>query len=164
MINKNEQEVYNILNSLDIKYTKYEHKAIYTIEEANNLDIYIPGGHCKNLFIRNRKGDVHYLIVLDENKRVDLKVLARQINSTQLSFASEERLFKYLKLTPGSVTPFGLINDVNSEVVVLIDRELISKEILNFHPNINIATISISYEDFEKFLRWHKNEFKYIDI
>ena len=164
MSNANEQKVYEILDSLNIEYTKYEHKAIFTIEEANDLDINIPGGHCKNLFIRNRKGDVHYLIVLEESKRVDLKALSKQISSTQLSFSSEKRLFKYLKLTPGSVTPFGLINDINSEVIVLIDMELINNSILNFHPNVNTATIGVSYKDFEKFLKWHKNEFKYIHI
>ncbi|WP_026888673.1 prolyl-tRNA synthetase associated domain-containing protein [Clostridium beijerinckii] len=164
MSNTNEQRVYEILDLLGIKYTKYEHNAIYTVEEAKNLDIDIPGGHCKNLFIRNGKGDVHYLVVLDEDKRVDLKALAKQICSTHLSFASEERLFKYLKLTPGSVTPFGLINDSNNEVIVLIDKELANKDIVNFHPNVNTATIGVSYEDFEKFIVWHKNEFKYIDV
>lgn len=164
MIAANEQKLYEILDLLKIKYTRYEHPAIYTIEEANNLDIQISGGHCKNLFIRNRKGDVHYLVVLQDRKRVDLKALSKQIGSTQLSFASEERLFKYLKLTPGSVSPFGLINDIESEVIVLIDRDLINESIVNFHPNVNTATIGVSYEDFEKFLEWHKNKFEYIDI
>jgi Ala-tRNA(Pro) deacylase len=164
MIVANEQKLYEILDLLKIKYTRYEHPAIYTIEEANNLDIQISGGHCKNLFIRNRKGDVHYLVVLQDRKRVDLKALSKQIGSTQLSFASEERLFKYLKLTPGSVSPFGLINDIESEVIVLIDRDLINESIVNFHPNVNTATIGVSYEDFEKFLEWHKNKFEYIDI
>jgi Ala-tRNA(Pro) deacylase len=164
MGNANEQKLYDILNLLDIKYIRYEHKAIYTIEEANNLEVNIPGGHCKNLFIRNRKGNVHYLVVLDENKRVDLKALSKQIGSTQLSFASEERLFRYLKLSPGSVTPFGLINDTESEVIVLIDKELVNQDIVNFHPNVNTATISVLYKDFEKFLKWHKNKFEYIDI
>ncbi|MBN7573659.1 prolyl-tRNA synthetase associated domain-containing protein [Clostridium sp. 2-1] len=160
----NEQKVYEILDLLCIKYTKYEHNPIYTVEEAKNLDIDIPGGHCKNLFIRNRKGDTHYLVVLDENKRVDLKALDKQIGSTRLSFASEERLYKYLKLTPGSVTPFGLINDSNREVIVLVDKDLANQDIVNFHPNVNTATIGISYKDFEKFILWRKNEFKYIEI
>ena len=113
MIEKNEQNVYDILNSLEIKYDRYEHKPVFTVNEAKELDILIPGGKCKNLFLRNEKGDIHYLVILDENKRVDLKLLAKQIGTKRVSFASEERLYKYLKLTPGSVTPFGIINDDN---------------------------------------------------
>jgi len=164
MIEKNEQEVYDMLNSLQIKYIRYEHKAIYTVNEAMELGIYIPGEKCKNLFLRNGRGDIHYLVILDEEKKVNLKLLAKQIGSTRLSFASEERLFEYLKLKPGSVSPFGIINDVNSEVVVLIDIDLINNTLVNFHPNINTATIGISYLDFEKFIKWHKNKFYHIEI
>ncbi|OOM80960.1 prolyl-tRNA synthetase associated domain-containing protein [Clostridium sp. BL-8] len=164
MINIIEQKLYDILDSLEIKYTRYEHEAIYTVNEANKLEISIPGAHCKNLFIRNRKGDIHYLVLLDDSKRADLKLLEKQIESTKLSFASEERLFKYLGLKPGSVTPFGLINDINSEVIVLVDRDLIDASIVNFHPNVNTATIGVSYNDLEKFIKWHNNEFYYVDI
>lgn len=164
MIEKNEQEVYDILNSLEIKYVRYEHRPIYTVNEAKELDILILGKKCKNLFLRNGKGDINYIVILEEEKRVNLKLLAKQIGSTRLSFASEERLFKNLKLTPGSVTPFGIINDVNREVIVLIDRDLINEKLVNFHPNINTATIGISYIDFERFIKWHKNKFYYVEI
>lgn len=164
MIEKNEQEVYDILNSLEIEYVRYEHRPIYTVNEAKELDILIPGEKCKNLFLRNGKGDINYIVILDEEKRVNLKLLAKQIGSTRLSFASEERLFKNLKLTPGSVTPFGIINDVNRDVIVLIDRDLINEKLVNFHPNVNTVTIGISYIDFEKFIKWHKNKFYYVEI
>lgn len=164
MTKENEQKVYDILDSLKIKYSKYEHKAIYTIEEANQLDIHIPGKHCKNLFLRNRKGDVHYLVIIHEAKQLNLKSLSIQIGSTSLSFASEERLNKYLGLKPGSVTPFGLINDTQKEVVVLIDKELTGKENISFHPNINTSTISISFADFERFLQFQRNKICYINI
>lgn len=156
--------IYDVLDSLEIKYNKYEHEAIYTVEEANNLNICIPGEHCKNLFIRNSKGDVHYLVILKDAKKVDLKLIAKQVESTKLSFASEERLYRYLGLKPGSVTPFGLINDENSDVIVLIDKDLVNASILNFHPNVNTATIGVSYSDFEKFIKWHNNKFYYVDI
>lgn len=164
MSEKNEQEVYDILNSLEIEYVRYEHRPIYTVNEAKELDILIPGKKCKNLFLRNGKGDINYIVILDEEKRVNLKLLAKQIGSTRLSFASEERLFKNLRLTPGSVTPFGIINDVNRDVIVLIDRDLINEKLVNFHPNVNTVTIGISYIDFEKFIKWHKNKFYYIEI
>ncbi|MGF7060707.1 prolyl-tRNA synthetase associated domain-containing protein [Brassicibacter mesophilus] len=158
MINENEQKLYDILNTLKIEYSRYEHKPIYTIEEANQLDICIPGEHCKNLFIRNRKGDVHYLVLLDQDKKVDLKLLSKQIGCTSLSFASKERLYKYLGLEPGSVTPFGLINDTNKEVQILIDKDLVNASKISFHPNVNTATISISYIDLEKFIKWCGNK------
>lgn len=164
MIETNEQKVYDVLNSLEIKYTKYEHKPIYTVDEAMKLDIFIPGRKCKNFFLRNGKGDAHYLLILDEEKKVNLKLLAKQIGSSRLSFASEQRLFKYLNLKPGSVSPFGIINDINKEVIVLIDIELIYEELVNFHPNVNTATIGISYTNFEKFIIWNKNTFYHVEI
>lgn len=164
MINETEQKVYDILNLLEIKYIRYEHNPVYTIEDASKLDIHIPGQLCKNLFLRNTKGNVHYLVILDETKQLDLKFLAKQIGSTNLSFASHKRLYKFLGLTPGSVSPFGLINDIEREVIVLIDKDLINSNIINFHPNVNTATICISYIDFEKFIKWHENEFYYIAI
>lgn len=160
----NEQKLYDILNSLEIKYIKYEHNPVYTCDEAKELDIEITGQHCKNLFLRNRKGDVHYLVILDESKTIDLKALSKQIGSSSLSFASEERLFKYLQLKPGSVTPFGLINDVEREVIVLIDKDLVNRSPINFHPNVNNATLGISYGDFEKFIKWHNNKFDYVNV
>ena len=163
MINTDERELYYILEQLKIKYIRYEHKPVYTVEEADNLDIDIPGQHCKNLFLRNKKGNIHYLIIADSEKQIDLKLLSKQIGSTGLSFASEERLYKHLGLKPGAVTPFGLINDIEKNVIVLIDKKLTDKSIVNFHPNVNTATISVSYNDLERFIRWHENKFIYID-
>jgi len=163
MINTDERELYYILEQLKIKYIRYEHKPVYTVEEADNLDIDIPGQHCKNLFLRNKKGNIHYLIIADSEKQIDLKSLSKQIGSTGLSFASEERLYKHLGLKPGAVTPFGLINDIEKNVIVLIDKKLTDKSIVNFHPNVNTATISVSYDDLERFIRWHENKFIYID-
>lgn len=164
MINVQEQKVYDILNLLNIKYIRYEHKPVYTVEEANELDILISGQHCKNLFLRNRKGDVHYLVIIDDTKKVDLKSLSKQIGSSSLSFASEERLTKYLGLKPGAVTPFGIINDIERIVAVLIDKDLVKADIVNFHPNVNTATIGVSFKDLEKFIKWHENEIEYVDI
>ena len=163
MINTDERELYYILEQLGIKYIRYEHKPVYTVEEADNLDIDIPGQHCKNLFLRNKKGNIHYLIIADSEKQIDLKSLSKQIGSTGLSFASEERLYKHLGLKSGAVTPFGLINDIEKNVIVLIDKKLTDKSIVNFHPNVNTATISVSYNDLERFIRWHENKFIYID-
>ena len=159
-----EQRVYDVLDSRDIIYRVVEHKAVYTAEEAKEIDYSISGQHCKNLFLRNKKGDKHYLVILGDEKEADLKYIFEQINSTRLSFASETRLDKYLGLTPGAVSPFGLINDDKKEVEVLIDKDLIDVPMICFHPNVNTATVFLSYEDFEKFLVWCGNEFEYIEI
>ncbi|NLK64828.1 MAG: prolyl-tRNA synthetase associated domain-containing protein [Tissierellia bacterium] len=162
MINSDEQKLYDILNKLAIKYVRYEHEPVYTVEEADNLDIDIPGQHCKNLFLRNKKGNIHYLVIACSKKHIDLKLLSKQIASSGLSFASEERLNKYLGLKAGAVSPFGLINDMERQVIVLIDKDLTDKDTVNFHPNVNTATIGLSYADLEKFIKWHGNKFLYI--
>lgn len=167
MISEKEQKVYDVLEELNISYTRYEHVPVYTIEEASELDINTKGRHCKNLFIRNRKGNVHYLVIIEESKKVDLKELAAQLKSTPLSFASEDRLYKFLGLTPGSVTPFGLINDVNKEVVVVVDDIYSSQDestTICFHPNVNTATVEISLRDFEKYIEWCGNKMVYVKL
>lgn len=164
MIYKNEKKVYDILNQLGIIYTKCSHVPVYTVHEANLLKMNIIGQQCKNLFVRNKKGDMHYLIITAHEKRIDLKSLSRQTGSSGLSFASEERLMKYLGLAPGAVSPFGLINDLERHVEVFIDDELKSAEYICFHPNVNTATISISYADFEKYLAFQENKYTYIKI
>ena len=158
MIRNEEENLYKILKFLDINYIRHEHEAIYTIEESKNLNIEIEGQQCKNLFLKNKKGDKHYLVILDEDTMVNLKELSKQIGVNSLSFASEERLKKYLGVEKGSVTPFGLINDINKEVIVLIDKDLNKEGLISFHPNVNTATISLSYLDFEKFLNHQGNE------
>ena len=121
MITVHEQEVYDTLDKLGISYVRYEHEPVFTMEGLSKVGI-DDGMHCKNLFTRNKKGDVHYLIIVAHSKRVDLKSLSGQIGSAGLSSASEERLWRYLGLTTGAVSPFGLINDRDQDVKVLIDK------------------------------------------
>jgi Ala-tRNA(Pro) deacylase len=108
--------------------------------------------HSKNLFLRNQKGTRHYLIIVRHSKRADLRTIADQVGDGKLSFASPERLMTYLGLTPGSVSPFGLIHDRHHQVRVVIDRDLKAAERLSFHPNINTVTLILAREDFERFL------------
>ncbi len=164
MIDNKEKKLYSILDLLGIKYERYEHPAIHTVEESKALEIYIPGKNCKNLFLKNNRGNIYYLLILDENKKVNFNQLSKQIGSSKLSFASEKKLMEYLNLTPGSVTPFGIINDAESNVILLIDKDIVGKERVNFHPNVNTATIGVSYDDLEKFFKWHNNKFYYVDI
>jgi Ala-tRNA(Pro) deacylase len=164
MISEIEEKVYGILNKLNISYVRYEHPPVFTVEQAKKHWKNIAGAHCKNLFLRNKKGNHHYLLILEHSKKADLKVLAKHLNEDRLSFASEERLMRCLGLSAGAVSPFGLINDKEKKVKVVIDVDLKNKEYVNFHPNVNTATISISFKDFEKFLTWCGNHFRYLRI
>jgi len=156
-------DIYKILSDLNIPFTRYDHPAVFTVEEAEALCNTIPGGHIKNLFLRNRKGDKHYLIVIGVEKQVDLKKLEILLDE-KLSFASPERLMHFLGVTPGSVTILGLINDINKEVVVIIDIELSKYESLDCHPLINTVTLVISQEGVANFLKWSGNEVRHISL
>jgi len=155
-------DIYKILNDLNIDFTEYKHPAVFTCEEAEEYNKNIGGAKIKNLFLRNKKGDKHFLVITEASKNIDLRKLSESIGENKLGFASKERLEKYLNLKTGSVSPFGLINDKNKEVVVVLDKYLLNYEKLNFHPNINTATVQISKDDFLKFIKWCENKFIFI--
>ena len=146
------QRVYDALNKMNIKYEVVEHEPVHTMEDMDRLGLPAKGTLCKNLFLRDSKGKRHFLVTADENSKVDLKSLARQLGVSGLSFASEERLEKYLKLKQGSVTPFGLMNDEEHAVEFFIDRSLSKCKSLGIHPCDNTATVFLSYKDLDKFL------------
>ena len=158
-----QQKVFAKLNSLGIKYEIDEHEAAFTIEDVKKFGIDKRGLLPVNLFLRNANGKKHYLVIHDGDKHTEMKKLQEQINATHLSFASEERLMKNLGLTKGSVSPFGLINNEKHNVEVVIDASIKDKPLLGFHPNINTATVWLSYEDFMKFLNDCGNKILYVD-
>ena len=158
------QKVYEKLDAMSINYEIINHPAVYTIEEMDNLGITAKADICKNLFVRDAKGKKHYLIVLCKDKRADLSNLASQIGSTKLSFASDERLDKYLGLKKGAVSPLGIINDTNKDVEVVFDKDLVGKENLGVHPNDNTATVVLSYDDLERVVSENGNRIKYVDL
>jgi Ala-tRNA(Pro) deacylase len=147
-----EQLVYERLASLGIPFTRHEHPPVSTVEEAAQHWAAIDATHWKNLFLRNQKGNKHYLVIIAHSKRADLGAVADQIGDGKLSFASPERLMTHLGLTPGSVSPFGLINDREHAVRVVIDRDLKNAARVTFHPNINTSTLTITGSDFTRFL------------
>lgn len=146
------QRIYDELNKMGIKYEVVEHEPVFTMEDMDKLGLPQKGTLCKNLFLRDSKGKRHFLVTCDEKKQIDLKSLARQLGTNGLSFASEERLEKYLGLKQGSVTPFGLINDTDHAVEFFIDRDLAKCKSLGIHPLENTATVFLSYKDLDKFL------------
>ncbi len=147
-----EEPVLARLTALGIAYERHEHPAVATAEAAKAHWSGIDAMHCKNLFLRNQKGTRHYLVVLEYSKRADLKNVAAQIGDGKLSFASPERLMTHLGLTPGSVSPFGLINDAEHAVRVALDRDVQRAERISFHPNVNTATLVVGRADFMRFL------------
>ena len=159
------EEVLKKLQELNIAYKEVEHTPVYTIEDMDNLgNVFEDAKICKNLFVRDQKGKRHFLVVLPEEKRAPLAEIAVKIGSTKLSFASEERLMKYLKLEPGSVTPLAVINDKSNEVEVVFDEDLKNEKLLGVHPCVNTATILISPENLEKYVKESNNKLKYIKI
>lgn len=159
------EEVLKKLQELNISYKEVEHTPVFTIEEMINLgDIFKDAKICKNLFLRDQKGKKHFLVVLPEEKRAPLGEISEKIGSTRLSFASEERLMKYLKLTPGAVTPLAIINDDRNEVKVIIDEDLKNEKLIGVHPCVNTSTILMNISDLEKYIKSLNNEIKYIKI
>ena len=158
------EAVYERLAALNIAYERHDHPPVPTVEEAVKHWAGIDATHCKNLFLRNQKGNRHYLVIVEHAKRADLRRIADQIGDGKLSFGSPERLMTYLGVTPGSVSPFGLINDREHHVRVFLDRDLKSASRISFHPNVNTITLTLAYGDFERFLNAAGNSAKYIDV
>jgi Ala-tRNA(Pro) deacylase len=156
-----EAKVLEVLDGLGIEYTRREHPPVFTVEQAEEHWTDIEGTHCKNLFLRNKKGNRHYLVILLSRKQADLRGLNEKLDEDRLSFGSPDRLKKYLGLEPGSVSPFGLINDVRKEVIVIVDQDLRQEARVNFHPNVNTSTVGIRTADFEKFLAWSGQTVRY---
>lgn len=155
---KLEKKVVEVLEKLEISYEKIEHPPVFTCEEMDGFMKDVTGIQCKNLFLRNKKGDRHFLVILEESKSMNIKEFGKQIEVSNLSFGSEDRMLKYLGVTPGSVSPFGLINDENHEVEVYIDKDIFESEEVNFHPNVNTATYHLKIDDFKKFIDWSGNK------
>lgn len=156
--------IYDILHELHIPYMKHDHPAVFTVEDADKFAIHVDGGHTKNLFLTTKKDDTYYLLIVPSEKRVDMKKVAAFVHQSKLTFAPPEKLFTYLELTPGSVSPFGLINDVGKDVIVLVDKSVMEEEKIGFHPNINTATLIIKTDDFKRFLEWTGNKCFFVDV
>ena len=164
MFSPEEQPVLARLEQLGIPFARYEHPPIATGDEGLEHWEGIDAVHCKNLFLRNQKGTRHYLVILPVTKRADLRAVAEQIGDGKLSFASPERLMAHLGLTPGSVSPFGLINDRAHAVRVVLDRDLKSAARLSFHPNINTVTFTVAAADFARFLEACGNSVQHVTV
>lgn len=161
---KGQPELYKILHDLSIEYEYHEHPPVPTIEEAIIHWQEYNSGRCKNIFFRNHKGNRHYLVILEHLAQLNIHDLEKRLKQGKLTFASDQRLKKYLGVEPGSVSPFGLINDTEKNVHVFIDSRLSEFERLAFHPNVNTATLVISQASLLKFLQYTGNTYEFIDL
>ena len=145
-------DIYQFLASHSIPYDRVDHPAVYTCEQADKLVPPMPGADTKNLLVRDKKGRRHFLVVVSHEKTVDLKSLSTLLDVNGLSFASPERLMKYLGIEPGSVSLLAIINDTECAVEVIMDEKLWQADVLKCHPLVNTSTLAIRRTNIEKIL------------
>ena len=153
------QETYDFLNAKNIEYEITEHKAVFSMDEI--CDVVLPHSECdaKNLFVRDDKKREYFLITVKGNKRVDLKEFRKSHGTRPLSFASAEDLMRFLNLTPGSVTPLGLLNDAEHKVKFFLDKDFLEPPgMIGIHPNENTATVWLKTADLINLIRENGNE------
>ena len=149
---KTREDLFALFAQLGIAHRTVEHPAVFRVGEGEAVKAALPGGHTKNLFLKDAKGQLWLLSALQDT-RIDLKSLPRTIGSARLSFGSPDAMARALGVTPGSVTAFALINDAGHAVRFVLDRSLAGADPVNFHPLVNTATTAISQGDFRRFLR-----------
>ena len=158
------EEVKVFLKEKGIPFHWVEHKAVYTIEEMEELGLEKMEETEKNLFLRDQKGKCHFLVVIRADKQVNLKELGEKLGGVRLSFASEERLEKYLGLKKGAVTPLGILNDTACAVKVFLDRDFLEKEEIGVHPNDNTASVYLKTADLMQMIKEHGNSLEVLSF
>ena len=151
------------LDRLGIDYKIHHHPAVFTVEESLSVTKHIPGAHCRNLYLRDRKKR-NFLVVARNETEIDLKSLEKALECGRLSFGSADRLWQYLGVEPGSVCPFAVINDTDRTVRVVLDKSMMDHERVNFHPLKNTMTIGLSPEDLERFLEFTGHDSVVLDL
>lgn len=161
---RGQSQVYQVLQQLSISYEYYEHQAAHTAEDARLCFRGNEATFCKNLFFRNHKGNRHYLVVLEATRELHIHDLEKRLKQGKLSFASPERMQRYLGLTPGSVSPFGLINDTDNHVYAFFDESLRNAKKLSFHPNLNTASLVLESTDFIRYMDYIGNSYEFLNL
>lgn len=157
-------DIYSLLDDLSIQYKRIDHVPVYTSDQARLLIPEQPAATAKNLFLKNKKGKNHYLLVFDDRKTLDMKTLANQIGSSRLSLASPERLKAHLNVEPGAVSLLALINDPDNKVQLLLDRDIWEEAFLQCHPLVNTTTLILALADVKRFLQRVGHIPKLVDI
>lgn len=137
----------------NIQYILHTHPAVFTVPEAKIHSGHIPGTHCKNLFLKNKKSGQLYLVTIPYDKRLDLNQFRKLIGAPKIRFAGPEDLSKILGITPGAVSPIGLVNDTNNKVIFMVDEEIWNADDVCCHPNVNTETLQIPGLEFQKLIK-----------
>lgn len=159
----NKQETYQYLKDHNIPFEITEHRAVYNMEELDSIDLPYPEGDAKNLFVRDAKKKNYYLITVKGDKRVNLKDFRKAHGLRPLSFASPEDLKKYMDLTPGAVTPLGLLNVEGTPITMYLNAEF-KDSLIGIHPNENTATVWLQGDDLVELLRENGCEVEIVEI
>ena len=161
----NKQEIYNFIKNKNIWYEITEHEAVFNMEELSKIELPYPECDAKNIFVRDDKKRNYYLITVKDNKKINLKEFRNNNKTRPLTFASESDLIDILNLTPGSVTPFGLLNDKDLKVIFYLDKDFFNdKQIIGIHPNDNTATIWLKINDLIDIIKNHGNQVNTVEI
>lgn len=152
-----------LLEDLDIEYQYHEHHAVFTVEESSKIEDDIPGAHCRNLYLRDKKKR-NFLVTAMNETPVDLKALEKEIGCARLSFGSADRLWQFLGVKPGSVCPYAVINDTEQAVRVILDKKMMEQGRVNYHPLENTMTIGVSPDGLLKFLKHTGHDPKILDL
>lgn len=158
------QQVCKTLKEMEIEYRLVEHAPALTTEEADKYIEGIEGVRTKTLFLSNRKKTQYYLLVMDDAKRLDMKKLGEMINEKGMKFVNAEILLEKMSLLPGIVSPFGLINNIERDINVCLDKEMLTEAFMSFHANINTKTIFITTKDMYKFIKNLNYEYQIVDL
>jgi len=152
------------LENKGIEFTLHSHVAVFTAAEAKIHCSFVPGLHCKNLFLKEKNGDGFFLVTIPADQRLDIKQLKQKLTSTHLTFAGEKDLEDLLGLTKGAVSPLGLVNDEDNKVTYVVDEDVWNAEIVSFHPNINTETLELTKHAFHLLIQETKNPVRIVNL
>ena len=155
------KELSACLERLEIATQTYSHPAVFTVQESYAIQEHIPGVHCKTLFLKDQSGE-YVLAIAEQDRRIDLKQVAKSLGLKRMSFAKAEEVWDLLGVKPGSVTPFALLNEKSGRVRVALDRSLLEASSLNYHPLTNTQTTTIRTSDLLRFIRFFGYRVEYL--
>ncbi len=152
------------LDDNGVEYILHSHPAVFTAAEAKIHCGFIPGLHCKNLFLEEKTGDNYFLVTIPADQRLDIKSLKTKLNCSHLTFVDEQDLENLLGLTKGAVSPLGLVNDKDNRVIYVVEESVWTSDIVSFHPNINTETLELSQDAFHLLIKNTENSIKIVKL
>jgi len=160
-----EKDIYRIFDELHIEYKMLQHEAVFTIDAAKDIDAQLGVEICKNLFLSTRHGTEFYLLFMKGNKKFNTGKVSKQVGVPRMTFASDENMEAFLGVSPGSVTPLGLLNDIENKVNFIIDSDVLNDEYVSMHPLKNTATVVIKTKDLmEKIIPYTGHSVRVVEI